>query len=185
MHGLIPFNDESIRNRFLMGIRATLNCIQYESLDGEQINSVRGGGMVDVFLINTLVVSVVVMIHYEFLSYASLYIPKMKIKHRYRIVFGVFTALVSHAVEVWVFAIVFYFMHHADGWGELTGNFNGSVMDCAYFSFTSYTTLGIGDIEPIGNLSYLSGIEALTGLVLITWSASFLYYEMQRHWTTQ
>ena len=55
-------------------------------------------------------------------------------------------------------------------------------MDCAYFSFTIYTTLGFGDIVPHGNMRYLTGLESLTGLVLITWSASFLYYEMQRHW---
>ncbi|HHO59743.1 MAG TPA: two pore domain potassium channel family protein, partial [Thiotrichales bacterium] len=32
---------------------------------------------------------------------------------------------------------------------------------------------------------YLTGIESLTGLVLITWTASFLYYEMQRYWDTK
>jgi len=41
------------------------------------------------------------------------------------------------------------------------------------------------DIEPLGNLRYLIGVESLTGLVLITWTASFLYYEMQRHWTAK
>jgi hypothetical protein len=33
---------------------------------------------------------------------------------------------------------------------------------------------------PSGHLRYLAGIEAHTGLVLITWTASFLYIEMQR-----
>lgn len=45
-----------------------------------------------------------------------------------------------------------------------------------------YTTLGTGDIEPHGDLRYLTGLESLTGLVLITWSASFLYLEMTRYW---
>ena len=31
-------------------------------------------------------------------------------------------------------------------------------------------------------LRYLTGLESLTGLVLITWSASFLYLEMTRYW---
>jgi len=73
-------------------------------------------------------------------------------------------------------------MHHADNWGYFVGNFEGSLLDCAYFSFTSYTTLGFGDIVPIGDLRYLTGLESLTGLVLITWSASFLYLEMTRYW---
>ena len=55
-------------------------------------------------------------------------------------------------------------------------------MDCVYFSFTTFTTLGFGDIHPLGPIRFLTGIEALTGLVLITWTASFLFLEMQRHW---
>lgn len=76
-------------------------------------------------------------------------------------------------------------MHHAVGWGYLSKNFDGSLLDCAYFSFTTFTTLGYGDIEAYGVLRFLTGIEALTGLVLITWSASFLFVEMQRYWPTR
>ena len=138
--------------------------------------------MIYVFILNSFVVALAVIIHYEFLHRMSLFIPKMRVKHRLRILFGVFAALIAHTIEIWVFAFAFYFMHHAEGWGHLEGNFDGSLFDCAYLSFTTFTTLGIGDIQPIGDLRYLTGIEALTGLVLITWTASFLYYEMQRYW---
>ena len=138
-----------------------------------------------VFLINCLVVATAVLVHYEFLFRLSSVIPKMQIKHRYKIVFGVFGALVAHAVEIWLFALAYYLMHKAEGWGELTGNFNGGLMDCVYFSFTVFSTVGFGDIVPIGDLRYLTGIESLTGLVLITWSASFLFFEMQRYWITK
>ena len=138
--------------------------------------------MIYVFILNSFVVALAVIIHYEFLHRMSLFIPTMRVKHRLRILFGVFAALIAHTIEIWVFAFAFYFMHHAGGWGHLEGNFDGSLFDCAYLSFTTFTTLGIGDIQPIGDLRYLTGIEALTGLVLITWTASFLYYEMQRYW---
>jgi hypothetical protein len=141
--------------------------------------------MINVFLINSLIVAVAVMVHYECLYRLTVYIPRMGIKHRYRIVFGVFGALIAHALEVWIFAAGYYFMNHSDHWGSLVGNFNGSLMDCVYFSFTVFSTVGFGDIEPVGNLRYLTGIESLTGLVLITWSASFLYFEMQRHWSVK
>ena len=129
-----------------------------------------------------VVVTIAVTIHYEVLYHLSRTIRNMKIRHRRRIVAGVFGALVAHMLEICLFASAFYFMHHADGWGQLSKNFNGSLADCIYFSFTTYTTLGFGDIEPLGQIRTLTGIEALTGLVLITWSASFLYFEMQRHW---
>jgi hypothetical protein len=73
-------------------------------------------------------------------------------------------------------------MNKAEDWGRLEGNFDGSLMDCVYFSFTTYATLGTGDIVPHGDLRFLSALESLTGLVLITWTASFLYLEMTRYW---
>ena len=138
--------------------------------------------MLHVFALNSFVIALAVLIHYELLFRLSTYIPKMKVKHRFRIVFGVFGALIAHSIEVWLFAIAYYYMIHTEGWGKLIGNFNNSLLDCVYFSYTQFTTLGLGDIEPIGNLRYLVGLESLTGLLLITWTASFLYYEMQRYW---
>jgi len=135
-----------------------------------------------VFLINSLIIALVVLIHYEFLYRLSTVIPKMKIKHRFRIVVSVFGALVAHSIEIWLFSLAYYLIPQFQGWGYLEGNFDGSLMDCVYFSYTTYTTLGFGDIEPHGHIRHLVGLEALTGLLLITWTASFLYYEMQRYW---
>jgi len=135
-----------------------------------------------VYAVNMFVIGLVVMIHYEFLHAITLLMPRLKIRHRFRIVLGVFLALTAHAAEVWIFGISYYFMNKAEAWGHLKGNFDGSLLDCVYFSFTSYTTLGFGDIAPFGDLRFLTGLESLTGLVLITWTASFLYLEMTRYW---
>jgi len=135
-----------------------------------------------VFAVNLTVIAAAVMIHYEFMYRFTLLMPRMKIRHRFRIVLGVFGAFTAHAIEVWIFALSFYWMHNTDGWGELHGTIDGSLLDCVYFSFTTYTTLGFGDIAPHGDLRYLTGLESLTGLLLITWTASFLYLEMTRYW---
>lgn len=134
------------------------------------------------FLINVIVVAVVVLIHYEFLYRFSRLVPVMRIRHRFRILVSVFAALIAHSLEVCVFAIAYFFYHRTEGWGSLNGNYDGSMMDSIYYSFTTFTTLGFGDIEPLGDIRYLTGLESLTGLVMITWTASFLYYEMQRYW---
>lgn len=138
--------------------------------------------MAAVILVNCLVVALAVVIHYESLLRLTLLVQKLRIHHRYRILIGVFGALIAHALEVGVFAVAYHYMHHAAGWGTLAGQTDGSLLDCGYFSFTTYTTLGFGDIWPTGNLRYLTGIESLTGLVLITWTASFLFLEMDRYW---
>lgn len=139
--------------------------------------------MFSVFLINCLVIVIVVLVHYQFLHRIVMFIPKMHVKHSFRIVFGVFGALIAHVIEIWIFGLAFYWMDITEGWGSLVGNVNGQLMDSVYFSFTVYTTVGFGDIEPHGPLRYLTGIESLTGLMLITWTASFLYLEMQRYWS--
>lgn len=136
------------------------------------------------FLVHSLIIALAVLIHYEFLRQITQLIPSMRIKHRFRIVVGVSGALIAHSIEILLFALAYYFMPHVPGWGELRGSFDGSLMDCIYFSYTTFTTLGLGDIEPLGKIRYLVGLESLTGLVLITWTASFLYFEMQRYWGT-
>ena len=138
--------------------------------------------MLVISLVICLVVAACVMVHYEFLYQLTRLMPKLKIKHRLRIVLGVIGALIAHSVEIWIFALAYYWLHHADTWGRLEGNFDGSLLASGYYSFTTFTTLGYGDIEPFGGLRYLSGIESLAGLLLITWSASFLYIEMARYW---
>ena len=138
--------------------------------------------MFTIIIINCLTITLAVLTHYEILYRISTAIPKMKIKHRFRILFGVFGALVAHSIEIWLFSLSYYLIPNIEGLGYLDGNFNGSFMDCVYFSYTTFTTLGFGDINPHGLIRHLVGLEALTGLLLITWTASFLYYEMQRYW---
>ena len=134
------------------------------------------------FIINSILVSIAVLIHYEALKILSVLIPKLKVEHRLRVLFGFFGALFAHIIEIWLFAFAYYFKIRSGYFGTLEGNFDNSLMDCSYYSFTNYTSLGIGDIEPTGDLRFLTGLEALTGLLLIAWTASFIYLEMQKLW---
>lgn len=136
-------------------------------------------------LIIFVTVAVVVLLHYECLYRLTLMMPKLRIKYRYRLVLGVFGALLAHVVEMLIFGFAYFQMHTHEGMGYLEGRFVITQADCFYFSFTSYTTLGYGDIEPFGGIRYLAGIESLTGLLLITWTASFLFIEMQRYWVSK
>jgi hypothetical protein len=68
------------------------------------------------------------------------------------------------------------------GLGGFGGEFKDSFPSFVYFSSETYTTLGLGDIYPSGSLRLVTGIEALTGLLMISWTASFTYLEMRRYW---
>ncbi|MGA0935703.1 MAG: potassium channel family protein [Pseudohongiellaceae bacterium] len=141
--------------------------------------------MVLLLVIIVAVVTLVVLLHYECLYRLTLLMPTLRIKYRYRLVMGVFGALLAHVVEVLIFGFAYYYMHVAENLGYLEGRFVISHSDAIYFSFTTYTTLGYGDIEPFGGIRILAGIESLTGLLLITWTASFLFLEMQRYWVSR
>jgi len=133
-------------------------------------------------IINTILVGVAVLIHFEVLNLLSLIIPKLPINRRMSILFGVFGALLAHVLEVWVFAIGIYGVVISHKFGELVGPIKETFLDCVYFSFTCYTTLGFGDVHPVGNIRFLTGLEALTGVVLIAWTSSFMFIEMQKFW---
>ncbi len=138
--------------------------------------------MIAAFFINISLLTAAVVIHYEILRVLSRLIPKLQVKHRVRVVVGVFGTICAHIVEIWLFGIAFYFMVNYGDFGALGGNFDGSLIDCVYFSFTNYTTVGYGDIEPFGDIRFTAGLEAITGLSLITWSASFMFMEMTQFW---
>ncbi len=138
--------------------------------------------MILIFIINSILVALAVLIHFEALNLLSVLIPRLRVEHRLRVLFGIFGALLAHIIEIWLFAFAYYFKVRSGNFGALEGNFDNSLMDCSYFSFTSYTSLGVGDIEPTGDIRFLAGLEALTGLVLIGWTSSFMFLEMQKLW---
>lgn len=138
--------------------------------------------MIQAFIINSLLIAITVVIHYEILRFLSIVIPKLLIKHRLRVLVGVFGTICAHVAEIWLFGFAFFFMIRNGAYGTLEGNFDGSLLDCVYFSFTNYTTVGYGDIAPLGLLRFTAGLEAITGLSLITWSASFMFMQMTNFW---
>jgi hypothetical protein len=64
--------------------------------------------------------------------------------------------------------------------GNVLGEFDYTILDYAYFSFVNYNFLGYGYLVPTGYIRFMAGTESLADLVLIAWSASFTYLEMQR-----
>jgi hypothetical protein len=122
-----------------------------------------------------------VLIHYEVLRGISLLIPKLSIPPRGRILVVIGGVLVAHMIEICLYAIAYGLMHDTR-LGFITGEFVGEAADFLYFSISAFTTLGIGDVHPMGPMRLVAGIEALNGFALIGWSASFTYLAMEKFW---
>jgi hypothetical protein len=117
-----------------------------------------------------LLVVATTAIHYEVLRGLSAALPRVRVPSRGKLLVVIFSTFVAHAVEILLYAVAVY----------LLGNFSFAVS--LYFSAETYTSLGYGDIVPTGAVRLLAGIEALNGLLLIGWSASYTYLAMERFW---
>jgi hypothetical protein len=141
-----------------------------------------------VFVLNATLVIITILLHYEALYHLAKFLPNLKlIAPRYRVLLGVAVIFVCHVLEIWIFAIGYYGTLQFKGMGALIGAHSADAslfLDCVYLSFITFTTVGYGDLVAEGYSRYLTGVEALTGLVLVTWSASFLFIEMQKYWPT-
>jgi hypothetical protein len=108
---------------------------------------------------------------------ANAWIPR-----RAKVLGAVFGAMVSHGLQVSIFAGAYLLMRNQLELGTFGGQFHEHFTNFWHFSIETYTSLGMGDIYPLGPLRMLAGIEALTGLLMISWTASFTYLEMARYW---
>jgi hypothetical protein len=83
---------------------------------------------------------------------------------------------------LWLFGATFWGLGRVSGTGQVIGAHPLGFLDAVYTATMSYTTVGFGDVVPVGAIRFLAGTCALTGFVMITWSASFLFLEMERFW---
>ena len=131
-----------------------------------------------------LLVVLTTVVHYEVLRGLTLGLPAIHIPPRVKLIVVILVAFAAHAVEVFMYAVGFYVLGgHFDG-GTLGGTSATSLKVCIYFSAETYTSLGYGDVLPSGPLRLLAGVEALNGLLLIGWSASYTYIAMERFWNS-
>lgn len=135
-------------------------------------------------LITAGVVVVAVMLHYEGLRILSdRLMAAGNGLHRRRIILLILALLVLHIMEIWIFGIAYYALLQFDGFGALLGETPIAFYDCIYYSAAVYTTVGFGDIYPVGAIRLMTGTEAITGLTMITWSASYTFVEMLKTWS--
>ncbi|MDN7125652.1 hypothetical protein J6I90_12235 [Pseudidiomarina sp. 1APP75-32.1] len=133
-----------------------------------------------------VLVLLVILMHYE----ASFRLRRLlqrnrSLRRRARIMVLLIGLFFAHIGEVWLFGVGGWLLfNYADlapsgGIGALA---NPDLFDFVFLSIASYTTVGFADAYPMGPLRFLYGTEGLLGFMMITWSASLSFLEMQHHW---
>jgi hypothetical protein len=121
-------------------------------------------------------------LHYEALRCLNLGLRRLDVAGRGRLVLLILGVFVVHVAEALLYASVYFLLTRRAGMGTLgtlqPPTFSASV----YFSLETYSSLGYGDIVPSGTLRMMAGAEALNGLLLLGWSASFAHIAMDRFW---
>ena len=123
-----------------------------------------------------------VLLHYEGLLFVSRRLARKPAQRRVAVLYAVLSIIALHAIEVCIFGVTIWLLLLWPATGSVHGPEAADLFECFYLSATTFTTVGFGDIAPVGPIRFLSAAEALAGFVLITWSASFTYLEMERFW---
>ena len=135
-----------------------------------------------VVLAAVVITSLCVGLHYEVLNLCNRFLSKLSRLRRRRVLLLMFIILSTHVAEIWLFGVGYLTLVRYADLGALMGLPTTELPDFVYFSAVTYATVGFGDVVPVGAIRFLAGMESLTGFVMITWSASYTFLEMQRDW---
>jgi hypothetical protein len=83
-----------------------------------------------------------------------------------RVVYGL---LVLHLLQITVWAAYYH-------WGGCFPDFT----TCFYYSATSYSTVGYGDVIPPTNWRILGAVEGVTGILMFGWCTGVLFSVVNR-----
>lgn len=138
--------------------------------------------MLVVALICLVLLVLTTVLHYEVLRWLSAGLPALGIRPRAKLVVVIIAAFVAHVAEIGLYALAIVALVRVGGLGTLGDPARFGFDVALYFSAETFTSLGYGDVVPSGDMRLLAGAEALNGLLLIGWSASYAYIAMERFW---
>lgn len=139
--------------------------------------------MILAVLLALTLVAVCFVFHFRVLLFLSKITPSLKVKATTGVLVIVLSLFVAHLAEIGIYALVYAASVHWFDLGQFQGDAVAEPMSYLYYSGVTFTTLGLGDIEPVGHIRFITATEALNGFLLITWSASFTFLAMSRLWT--
>ncbi len=128
--------------------------------------------------IGTFLICVTVVIHAVFLDKLITWLDRSRnraslIFRRYwkvpLLVIVVLGTFIAHIVEIWVWAIFYLYVDALP-----------SLEEALYFSTTTFTTVGYGDIFLGKDWRLVSSFQSANGFILFGWSTAFIFEVMSK-----
>ena len=126
-------------------------------------------------LIGCFMIALTVIIHAVALDRITVLLEKSgpwaykKYKRSWEIPLMVITVLsvfLAHIIQIWIWAVMFYYLEP-----ETLPTFEAAL----YFSTSSFTTVGFGDVYLNETWRLLSSFESANGFILFGWSTAFIF----------
>ncbi|BBC71679.1 conserved hypothetical protein [Altererythrobacter sp. B11] len=135
--------------------------------------------MITALLIGVVLFILGLSLHLGMLRLAKRVSPPGRAPRGARLVGGSLIVLVSHLAVAALFALGFAFAASL-GLGGFAKEPSMAWMDYYYFSLITVTTVGLGNIYPTQHLRVITGIASLTGFLLISCTAQYVYQTMSK-----
>ncbi|MEO8460436.1 MAG: two pore domain potassium channel family protein, partial [Dokdonella sp.] len=87
------------------------------------------GVNLSVVVVTLVVLSACVLLHYECLSVMSRRFARPGKHRRRRVLFGIFSVILLHVTEIWIFGIAYFLLLLFPGFGEIHGVAIPSLLD--------------------------------------------------------
>jgi len=117
--------------------------------------------------------------HYEVLAALARLTAGRPGSRRIRLFLAISGLLTVHMCEIALFAGAFYLGVEVLNLGSFVNPRPMAPMDYFYYAAETYSSLGYGDIYPLGTVRLLASITPVIGLLLMGWSSAFLFSLVQ------
>ena len=116
-----------------------------------------------------------VFAHFEALQFLARISRRKSGLDRRTLIFVMTGLIAVHMGEIALFALAFYLAVNLLGLGSFVGSRSMIAMDYLYYASETYSSLGYGDLYPLGSIRLLASVTPVTGLLLLGWSSAFLF----------
>lgn len=131
--------------------------------------------LIETILLAAATIFASVFLHFEALRLLASITRRRPSGARGALFLAISGLILTHIAEIALFGVAFYLSVRTFGLGTFVDARSMSTMDYFYYAAETYSSLGYGDIYPLGDIRLLASVTPLIGLLLLGWSSTFLF----------